>query len=160
MSDQYVVLLAIIFLVTSVCGYIIFHIFVVDSDSKTDEEDNKRRIEKEILEEYLRKRKAKESEQSEKIKNRESKSRADEDNQRSNQSTPRQKSSGEELRYGTILGLKGRVTMSDVKMRYRELVSQYHPDKVNHLGEKLKQVAELEMKDINEAYEYFKRKYE
>jgi len=57
--------------------------------------------------------------------------------------------------FGGILGLSGSVTFGDVKSRYRTLVAQYHPDKVNHLGPKLKEVAEEEMKKINEAYKFF-----
>lgn len=37
---------------------------------------------------------------------------------------------------------------------------QYHSDKVNHLGEKLKEFTEQEMKKINEAYNYFEKKYQ
>jgi len=61
--------------------------------------------------------------------------------------------------YRNILGLGSNYTVEDIKRRYRELVVKYHPDKVNHLGEKLKETAEREMKEINEAYEYFKKKY-
>lgn len=61
--------------------------------------------------------------------------------------------------YGRILGLSGQVTIDGVKSQYRAMVAQYHPDKVHHLGAKLKEVAEKEMKEINEAFEYFKRKY-
>ena len=50
--------------------------------------------------------------------------------------------------------------MADVRKKYRELAAQYHPDKVNHLGEKLRKVAEQEMKEINEANEFFKKKYD
>lgn len=62
--------------------------------------------------------------------------------------------------YASVLGLRGPITADDVRRRYRELVVLYHPDKVNHLGHKLKEVAESEMKEINEAYAYFKRKYD
>jgi hypothetical protein len=65
----------------------------------------------------------------------------------------------DERHYGRVLGLCGQVTLEDVKKRYRELVAQYHPDKVNHLGPKLKQVAEEEMKEINAAYSFFKSRY-
>jgi DnaJ-domain-containing protein 1 len=82
--------------------------------------------------------------------------RKDESSRKSNSSAPTTKNGAY---YGKVLGLVGKVTMSDVKKKYRELVSQYHPDKVNHLGDKLKKVAEQEMKEINEAYEYFKRMY-
>jgi hypothetical protein len=59
--------------------------------------------------------------------------------------------------YGSILGLKRPFRPTDVKRKYRELVTQYHPDKVNHLGPKLREVAEKEMKEINEAYAFFCR---
>ena len=62
--------------------------------------------------------------------------------------------------YGRVLNLQGQVRAEDVKRRYKELAAQYHPDKVSHLGPKLKELAEAEMKEINEAYDYFRRKYE
>ena len=61
--------------------------------------------------------------------------------------------------YASILGLNERITKESVRIAYRDLVTQYHPDKVAHLGKKLKKVAEEEMKKINEAYEYFRQKY-
>jgi hypothetical protein len=64
-----------------------------------------------------------------------------------------------ELHYASVLGVKGKVSREDVKKRWRELTVQYHPDKVAHLGVKLREVAEREMKAINEAYEYFQKKY-
>ena len=64
-----------------------------------------------------------------------------------------------ERRYGLVLALNGKVSMDDVKHRYRELSHQYHPDLVQHLGPKLREVAEQEMKAINEAYQFFKAKY-
>ena len=39
-----------------------------------------------------------------------------------------------------------------MRRRYYELASQYHPDKVHLLGPKLRELAEIEMKTINEAY--------
>jgi uncharacterized membrane protein YhaH (DUF805 family) len=60
------------------------------------------------------------------------------------------------LYYGQVLGLNGKITFSDIKQKYRELVAQYHPDKVNHLGPKLRKVAEDEIKEINEAYHFFR----
>jgi DnaJ like chaperone protein len=34
---------------------------------------------------------------------------------------------------------------------------QYHPDKVRHLGEEFRKVAEEKMKDINAAYDYLSK---
>ena len=63
--------------------------------------------------------------------------------------------STEERYYGSILGLKGRINQQTIKTKYRELVRQYHPYKVSHLGPKLKEVAEKEKQIINSAFEYF-----
>jgi len=65
-----------------------------------------------------------------------------------------------ELDFGRVLGLKGNVKKEEIKQRYRELCVQYHPDKVATLGPRLQEVAEEEMKKINEAYEFFRRKYD
>lgn len=65
----------------------------------------------------------------------------------------------DEAYYGSILGLPLSFTLDDIRSKYRKLSAQYHPDKVNHLGPKLREVAEHEMKRINEAYWYFKKKY-
>jgi hypothetical protein len=61
--------------------------------------------------------------------------------------------------YKTILGIHGSVDSDNIKRMYRIRVSEYHPDKVMHLGPKLKSVAEEEIRKINEAYEYFSLKY-
>lgn len=61
-------------------------------------------------------------------------------------------------RYYEVLGLAPTATMDEVKKAYRQLSMQYHPDKVAHLGEEFRQVAEEKMKEINEAYQYLKDK--
>ena len=61
--------------------------------------------------------------------------------------------------FAKVLGLKGRVTREDVRRAYRDLAGQYHPDKVQHLGPKLRQVADNEMRAINEAYSFFKERW-
>ena len=66
----------------------------------------------------------------------------------------------DEQHYARILGLHGPTTPDEIRKKYRELVAQYHPDKVANLGPKLKTVAEEEMKKINEAYGYFKKQYD
>ncbi len=66
----------------------------------------------------------------------------------------------EEKEYARILGLTGRVSREDIRRAYRGLVGQYHPDKVSHLGSRLREVADQEIKKINEAYEYFRKKYD
>lgn len=69
-------------------------------------------------------------------------------------------SQSEEQRYASVLGLRGKVTAADVKRAYRELLAKYHPDKVNHLGEEFKCIAEVKTREILEAYDYFRKKYD
>ena len=61
--------------------------------------------------------------------------------------------------YARILGLKGKVTREEIRQRYRELTKQYHPDLVATLGPELKQTAERKMKEINQAFEFYRKKY-
>jgi DnaJ-domain-containing protein 1 len=39
------------------------------------------------------------------------------------------------------------------------IISQYHPDKVQHLGREFQQMAEYKTKEIQKAYDYFKQNY-
>ncbi len=64
-----------------------------------------------------------------------------------------------EIYYRKILNIKEHATFSDIKTVYRKLVQQYHPDKVRSLGPKIRTVAEVEIRHINEAYAYFCNKY-
>jgi DnaJ like chaperone protein len=61
-----------------------------------------------------------------------------------------------EQHYAT-LGLTKGADMEEVKKAYRKLSMQYHPDKVRHLGDEFRTVAEEKMKEINQAYDYFKK---
>lgn len=65
----------------------------------------------------------------------------------------------EEKRYYAILGLDPGADFTAIKKAYRQLSMQYHPDKVGHLGEEFKRVAEDKMKEINVAYDHFKKKF-
>ena len=64
-----------------------------------------------------------------------------------------------EEKYFAILGLAPGAGFSEIKAAYRKLSMQYHPDKVGHLGEEFKKVAEEKMKEINSAYDFLKKKY-
>ena len=52
-----------------------------------------------------------------------------------------------------VLGLPRNATQEDIKTAYRNLVKQYHPDKVNHLGEEFSALAEKRFKEIQQAYQ-------
>jgi len=46
-----------------------------------------------------------------------------------------------------------KTSLDEIKSAYRKLAAQYHPDKVNHLGDEFKTLAEKKFKEIQEAYE-------
>jgi DnaJ like chaperone protein len=64
-----------------------------------------------------------------------------------------------EDKYYAILGLGPGASFTEIKAAYRKMSMQYHPDKVGHLGEEFKKVAEEKMKEINNAYEFLRRKF-
>ena len=64
-----------------------------------------------------------------------------------------------EERYCAVLGVQSDDEFTVIKKAYRKLSMQYHPDKVAHLGDEFKGVAEEKMKEINAAYDFFKKKY-
>jgi hypothetical protein len=61
--------------------------------------------------------------------------------------------------YGKLLGLQGVLTKSEVRSRYISTIALYHPDKVQHLGKELRDLAEEKTKEFNAAYEWLKAKY-
>ena len=66
----------------------------------------------------------------------------------------------EELRFAKILGVEKPFEKENVKAVYRKLIAQYHPDRVSAMGPEIRDVAEVKAKEINEAYEYFRKKFE
>jgi DnaJ-domain-containing protein 1 len=64
-----------------------------------------------------------------------------------------------EEEYRKILGITNNDTPATIKARYKELLTKYHPDKVQHLGVEFQEMAERKTKAIMEAYEFFQKKY-
>jgi uncharacterized membrane protein YkvA (DUF1232 family) len=57
-----------------------------------------------------------------------------------------------------ILEIKGGASQEDIKRAYRQLAGKYHPDKVEHLGDEFKILAEKRFKEIQQAYQELKAK--
>lgn len=60
-------------------------------------------------------------------------------------------------KYYTILEVSPNATNEEIKKAYRRMAIKYHPDKVQHLGEDIRQAAEQKFKMVNEAYEKIKK---
>ncbi len=56
-----------------------------------------------------------------------------------------------------ILGVGPDANQNEIRRAYRRLAAQYHPDKVAHLGEDLRRLADKKFKAIQAAYERLKR---
>ena len=56
-----------------------------------------------------------------------------------------------------ILGVGPDADQNEIRRAYHRLAAQYHPDKVAHLGEDLRHLAEKKFKSIQAAYEALKR---
>lgn len=55
-----------------------------------------------------------------------------------------------------VLGVPRNATQDEIKSAYKQLAGKYHPDKVSHLGEEFRELAEERFKEIQEAYQRLK----
>jgi uncharacterized membrane protein YkvA (DUF1232 family) len=51
-----------------------------------------------------------------------------------------------------VLNIPKNASQEEIKKAYRELANKYHPDKVHHLGDEFRELAEMRFKEIEEAY--------
>ena len=51
-----------------------------------------------------------------------------------------------------VLGVDRSASVEEIKRAYRELALKYHPDKLEHLGDEFKALAETRFKEIQQAY--------
>lgn len=56
-----------------------------------------------------------------------------------------------------ILEIESGATDEEVKKAYRQMAMKYHPDRVSHLGEDFKKIAEEKFRKVNDAYEKIKK---
>jgi len=66
---------------------------------------------------------------------------------------------GEE-KYRKILGIEQEINKKVIQKAYKQKMKEYHPDKISNMAEELQELALKRTKEINEAHEYFKKKYE
>lgn len=52
----------------------------------------------------------------------------------------------------TILGVKRNASPNEIRKAYLQLAAKYHPDKVAHLGDEFRVLAERKFKEIQAAY--------
>ena len=52
-----------------------------------------------------------------------------------------------------VLEIEPGASREEIKAAYRRLAVQYHPDKVQHLGKELQELAEMRFKEIQQAYD-------
>jgi DnaJ like chaperone protein len=65
----------------------------------------------------------------------------------------------QEEQYRQILGITREDSPGDIKRKYKDLLTKYHPDKVQHLGVEFQEMAEDKTRNILEAYKFFQNQY-
>lgn len=115
------------------------------------EEEAARRAEAERLERARKRREAEERRREEERQRREQESQ-----QRAKQPPRTVKDT---RHHAGVLGVDENSPFDSIQKKYRVLAMQYHPDKIDQSGPKLRELAKQEMQEINEAYEFFKKRY-
>lgn len=63
-----------------------------------------------------------------------------------------------ERNYIDLFEFDAQTNKETLRKKYLELIKQYHPDRVTHLGKEFNKIAEEKTKQINDAYEILMRK--
>jgi len=56
-----------------------------------------------------------------------------------------------------VLGVDKNASDEEIQKAYKELANKYHPDKVQHLGEEFRELAEKRFKDIQNSYQILRK---
>jgi len=59
--------------------------------------------------------------------------------------------------YYEILGVSKDASSSEIKKAYRRMANKFHPDKITHLGEEYKNIAQEKFKSVSDAYHRIKK---
>lgn len=59
--------------------------------------------------------------------------------------------------WNVTLGVAPTATRDQITSAYKQLISEYHPDKVARMGTEIRELAERKSKEINAAYDYAMR---
>lgn len=59
--------------------------------------------------------------------------------------------------WSKVLGVSPQASEMDIRAAYRSLMSKYHPDKVESLGDEFKEIARSKSQEINAAYDQARR---
>ena len=57
----------------------------------------------------------------------------------------------------SVLGTSSSSSNQEIKRAYRKMANKYHPDKIAHLGDDFKDIAEEKFKSVSEAYHKIKK---
>ena len=56
-----------------------------------------------------------------------------------------------------VLGINSNSTDLEIKKAYRRMANKFHPDKIAHLGEEYKNIAQEKFKSVSDAYHKIKK---
>ena len=68
---------------------------------------------------------------------------------------PREQGHSQKNAY-SVLGVGSDASPEEIKRAFRRLANKYHPDKVSHMGDEFRELAERRFKEIQEAYQKLK----
>ena len=60
----------------------------------------------------------------------------------------------------SVLGLKPGVSSDVIKKAYRDLVKEYHPDKLSGMSDGIKNLAKQKFQEIQNSYEFLIKNYD
>lgn len=78
----------------------------------------------------------------------------DKDDNSYEQNKDKFESSNKDEEWYQVLKVDSNASLDEIHIAYKNLIRQYHPDKVASLGDELKILAEEKSKKINAAYQY------